>query len=86
MVVLGILLGLSGVRFWWHAMAILVALAVVLPFIGTMSAASDPLFSASEITASSAALAILRQFMVLAVGFAIGFGLRWIARKLTAKP
>ena len=81
--VLGILIGAWGIRFWWHGLAVVLGLSVILTLIGTVGVLNDPLVQTSgyNITATSIAVALLRQFMIVLIAYAIGAGGRWLVRR-----
>ncbi len=84
-VILGILVGAWGLRFWWHGLAVLLALTAVLLIIGTAGAMNDPLVQANgyTITPETIALGLAKQFLTLLLGYGIGAGGRWLIRRCT---
>lgn len=84
-VILGVIIGAWGIRFWWHGLAVVMALSIVLSIIGTAGAMNDPLVQASgyAITPGSVALALARQFLILMLGYGIGAGGRWLVRRFS---
>lgn len=80
MALFGVVLGAVGLRFWWHGLATLIALTIVLCVVGTAGALNDPIVQANgaHISGGSVAYALAIQFCVLLVGYAIGAGGRWL--------
>lgn len=84
MALFGVLLGAFGVRFWWHGLAALFAITIVLIVVGTTGAMNDQLVQTYgyNITPATIARGFAIQFSVLLLGYGAGAGGRWIFQRL----
>ena len=79
---IGALLGVSGIRFWWHGLATLIVLAIVLPILSTSLALQfSPLAEGIDMRPANLARVTAIQFLGLLFWYGVGAGVHWLLNR-----
>ena len=83
---IGALLGVTGLRFWWQGLTTLIVLSIVLPIISTSLALQfNPLAEQIDMRPANLARVTAIQFVVLLFWYGVGVLVHWIFTRGKAK-
>ena len=77
-ILIGLAVGFLAGRYWWQGLAVLLLIAVLISGIATAVIVNDPATYPFRMSVGSFALTVMRQLALLAPGYAVGIGGRWL--------